>query len=227
MAYDDIGISNFKSKFLDGLRPNLFYVQLTGDVSDTKTIPASENQQETTTSFSVGGLDNFQFYCKAASLPASSIGSIEVPYMGRSIKVAGNRTFEDWTVTVYNAVLVGKEDSSSSKSLRLPFEQWMALINSHDANTGFNRIGSYRKTATIHHLDQRGNTIASYVMHGIFPTEVSSIDLAWDSNDTIEEFTVTFALGDYWLLANVENSDIIEKGVSSTSSYTENSTIKG
>lgn len=211
-----LGINNFVDAFKDGLRPNLFYVQLgnipTGDKGNSnvtggllETFDTAGNTESTD-----NGWNKLHFFCKAASIPASSIASVEVPFMGRSIKVAGNRTFEDWTITVYNAVHTGGEGATNNTSLRLMFEQWMAYINSHDHNTGYNRIVSYKTDAKIAQLDQKGNSIASYVIQGIFPTEVSSIDLAWDSNDTIEEFTVTFAIGNYW---TVENDNVISNGV--------------
>ena len=193
----DIGISNFTDAFKDGLRPNLFYVTL------KESSTAANNVKQLFNNIDI------QFFCKAASLPASTIGSVEVPFMGRSIKVAGNRTFEDWTITIYNAVTTktvtlenDQTDTTTTKNLRVPFEKWMSFINSHDTNKGYNRIADYKLNADIQHLDQKGNVINRYRMVGIFPTEVSSIDLAWDSNDTIEEFTVTFALGEYWLLGD-------------------------
>jgi len=171
-------VNDFRANFNDGgARPNLFRVHLFNPIGRFKS--------------------NASFEVKTAQLPASSIPSIDVPYFGRQVRVAGNRTFEPWTVTCFN-----KEDMQ----LRNMMEEWMASINTHSSNVltldGGNQAGtSYKSSARVEHFDKRGNIIQTYHFQGVFPTEVSAIDLGWDTNDAIEEFTVTLAY-DWW-----ENAD--------------------
>jgi hypothetical protein len=145
---------------------------------------------------------DFRFLCKAAQLPASTVAEIPVPFRGRILKVAGDRTFEPWTVTIIN-----DEDFN----LRSAFEGWMNTINDLSHATGITNPSSYMANAYIAQLG-RGNArnseshpqnnrsqqvLRSYKFTGIFPTEVGAIDLSYDSTDTIEEFTVTFQVQDF------------------------------
>jgi hypothetical protein len=133
--------------------------------------------------------------CKAAQLPASTIANIDVPFRGRIFKVAGDRSVDTWTVTVIN---------DENFAVRNAFEEWMEGIAKLDNNLGATDPSAYMANATVYQLG-RGSTSSSqdnggesnsvlkeYVFEDIFPTEVSSIDLSYDSSDTIEEFTVTF-----------------------------------
>jgi len=131
------------------------------------------------------------FMVKAAQIPASSLGQIEVPYFGRKIKIAGDRTFAEWTVTVIN-----DEDFL----IRNAMEQWMNSINSHAGN--IREFGSaspllYKSNAQITQFSKTGVPIREYTFNGMFPTEVSTIEMAWETTDAIEEFTVTFQY-DFW-----------------------------
>jgi len=131
------------------------------------------------------------FMVKAAQIPASTIGQIEVPYFGRKIKIAGDRTFAEWTVTVIN-----DEDFL----IRNAMEQWMNSINSHAGN--IREFGSaspllYKSNAQITQFSKTGVPIREYTFNGMFPTEVSTIEMAWETTDAIEEFTVTFQY-DFW-----------------------------
>lgn len=131
------------------------------------------------------------FMVKAAQLPASSLGQIEVPYFGRKIKIAGDRTFAEWTVTVIN-----DEDFL----IRNAMEQWMNSINSHAGN--IREFGSaspllYKSNAQITQFSKTGVPIREYTFNGMFPTDVSTIEMAWETTDAIEEFTVTFQY-DFW-----------------------------
>jgi hypothetical protein len=131
------------------------------------------------------------FMVKAAQIPASTLGQIEVPYFGRKIKVAGDRTFAEWTVTVIN-----DEDFL----VRNAMEQWMNSINSHSGN--IREFGSaspllYKSNAQITQFSKTGVPIREYTFNGMFPTEVSAIEMAWETVDAIEEFTVTFQY-DFW-----------------------------
>ena len=131
------------------------------------------------------------FMVKAAQIPASTLGMIEVPYFGRKIKIAGDRTFAEWTVTVIN-----DEDFL----IRNAMEQWMNTINSHAGN--IREFGSaspllYKSNAQITQFSKTGVPIREYTFNGMFPTEVSAIEMAWETTDAIEEFTVTFQY-DFW-----------------------------
>ena len=131
------------------------------------------------------------FMVKAAAIPASTLGSIEVPYFGRKIKVAGDRTFAEWSVTIIN-----DEDFL----IRNAMEQWMNSINSHAGN--IREFGSaspllYKSNAQITQFSKTGVPIREYTYNGMFPTEVSAIEMAWETTDAIEEFTVTFQY-DFW-----------------------------
>jgi len=126
------------------------------------------------------------FMVRAAQIPASTLGLIEVPYFGRKIKMAGDRTFADWTVTVIN-----DEDFL----IRNALEQWSNQIQSHQGNV--RRFGSanpnaYKAQAQVTQFSKTGVPIRTYTFNGIFPTEIATIDLDWSSTDTIEEFQVTF-----------------------------------
>ncbi len=174
-------ISNFKSKLQGGAaRPNLFEVSI-------PSFPAS-----------VTGWDDetFNFLCKAAALPASNVAPIDVPFRGRILKVAGDRTFDTWTVTVIN-----DEDFK----LRTAFEQWMNQLSKLDNATGATSPASYMVDAYVYQLGrgaQRFSTtnttnttstsLRTYKFYDIFPTNISQIDLSYDTSDTIEEYTVEF-----------------------------------
>ena len=182
-------ISQFKSTLAGGgARPNLFEVELT-------TFPSAITGWDA---------DTFKYLCKAANLPASTIASIDVPFRGRTFKVAGDRSIDVWTVTVIN-----DEDFK----LRRSFEAWMELIAKLDNNLGATNPSSYMSNATVHQLG-RGSTVnsttnagadssilASYNFVDIFPTAVSAIDLSYDSGDTIEEFTVEFQVQSFELIS--------------------------
>ena len=171
-------IQDFKSALIGGgARPNLFEV----------TIPSPPNAVNLT--------ENFPILCKSAALPASNIGSIDVPFRGRIFKVAGDRTIDTWTVTIIN---------DEGFILRNAFEQWAELIARLDNNLGATDPAAYMTNATVYQLG-RGSTPSStnntgtgnsvlkeYQFIDIFPTNVSQIDLSYDSSDTIEEFTVEF-----------------------------------
>jgi len=159
----------------------------------------------------------FRFVCKAAQLPSSTLGTVEVPYFGRKIKMAGNRTFDNWTVTIMN-----DEDFL----VRNAFEKWSSLINNHNNNvrdvgmSSESGQNSYRSIATVRHYAKsgvfNGGTVSGdaaiptreYDFINIFPVSVSNIDLAWETTDAIEEFTVEFAY-DYWNVAKDVNGRTI------------------
>lgn len=131
------------------------------------------------------------FMVKASSLPASTLGMVEVPYFGRKVKIAGDRTFEDWNVTVIN-----DEDFL----IRNAMEQWSASINSHQGNiTSFGSASplQYKSTALITQFSKTGAPVREYTINGLYPISVAAIEMAWQTVDEIEEFQVTFAY-DWW-----------------------------
>ena len=171
----------------DGARPNLFEIQLT-----LPSIAAIGN--------SVSASQKLSIFARATQLPGSTIGVVPVAYFGREIKVPGNVTYPEWTVTIIN-----DEDFT----LRNSFEKWLNALNSHRGNLrGANAYSSddYSVDAHIFQYGKRGpdfggvgqglragGALKKYKMIGAWPSDVSPIEVAWDNNNTIEEFSVTFA----------------------------------
>jgi hypothetical protein len=180
-------ISQFKSALIGGgARSNLFEVELPNFPSDIS-----------------WDADSFRFMCKAASMPAQTITSIDIPFRGRTFKVAGDRSVDTWSVTVIN---------DEGFSLRNAFEQWSELIAKLDNNLGATDPSAYMVNAKVFQLG-RGSVVSSqdntgssnvvlkeYEFIDIFPTEISSIDLSYENVDTIEEFTVTFQVQSFSVL---------------------------
>jgi len=172
-------ISNFKTAMSGGgARPNLFEVEIT-------TLPGAI----------AWNANNFKFMCKAAQLPGQTIASIDVPFRGRTFKVAGDRTIDAWTVTIIN---------DENFEYRNAFEAWTELIAKLDTNIGATSPDAYMRSAKVYQLG-RGSSASSIANTGtanvvlkeyefidIFPTSVSAIDLSYDSSGAIEEFTVEF-----------------------------------
>ena len=162
-------ITDFKSKMAGGgARPNLFEVELV--FPDPIAI---ENDVK----------EKSRFLVKAAQLPASNITPIEVNFRGRILKIAGDRTFDTWTVTVINDV---------DFSIRSAFEKWMDFINSMEDATGAQDPALYQPDAYVHQLDRDGSTLRTYKFHDVFPTNISAVDLSYETVDSVEEFTVEF-----------------------------------
>jgi hypothetical protein len=165
-------INEFKSQLVGGgARPSLFQVQITNPVT---------------------GVADFRlpFMVKSAVLPSSSLGSYVVPYFGRQIKYAGDRVFDDWTVTVIN-----DEDFAIRNSL----EAWSNAINSHVSNTR-SLPQNYKSDAVITQYGKDGTVLRVYNFQGLYPINISEIGMAWEATDQIEEFTVTFQY-DVWTIA--------------------------
>ena len=176
-------ISQFKSKLIGGgARPNLFEVEFT-------TLP--------TNVVANWDAEIFSFMCKAANLPAQNIASIDIPFRGRIFKVAGDRTIDTWTVTVIN-----DEDFR----FRTAFENWTQQIANLNDNMGTTDPSAYMTNAKVIQLGRGSekssqnsggaNNVAlkEYEFVDIFPISVGSIDLSYDSSDTIEDYTVEFAV---------------------------------
>ena len=184
-------ISAFKSNGLvyGGARPSLFNVFMS--------VPAGLGIDNVS-------VDKFRFVCKTAELPESVVSSIDVPYFGRKIKVAGDRSFADWSVSVIN-----DEDFS----VRAMFEAWSNALNRLVSNVRDPAISAeqYKVDLDIVQYGKDGSTLRSYQLIGAFPTQISGIALSWESASAIEEFTVNFAY-DYWVPL-VESSDKKAGGV--------------
>ena len=162
-------ITDFKSKMSGGgARPNLFEVELV--FPDPIAI---ENDVK----------EKSRFLVKAAQLPASNITPIEVNFRGRILKIAGDRTFDTWTVPVINDV---------DFAIRSAFEKWMNFINKMEDATGAQDPAAYQPDAYVHQLDRDGSTLRTYKFHDVFPTNISAVDLSYETVDTVEEFTVEF-----------------------------------
>lgn len=131
------------------------------------------------------------FTCKAASIPASSIGFCEAAYMGRKIKFAGDKEIEDWNVTVVN---------DTDFLVRDAFVRWHEKIMgmaTNVATAGWENTASYFGEARVEQLDREGNILKAYTVRSLFPTSVEAIELGYDQNDTLEEFAVTFAVNEW------------------------------
>ena len=132
----------------------------------------------------VGGeIEDLAFLCRATTLPGMDVPSLNVPFRGRSIKIAGDRTVADWSVTAYN---------DTNFRLRNAFERWQNGINNMTDNEGLTNPVDYQVDAFVDHLDRNGNTIKSYTLRGLFPTGIGEIDLNYDEAAAVEEFPVTF-----------------------------------
>jgi len=166
-------IDDFKSRLVGGgARNNLFSVTLTNPNVNAN-IP----------------IELASFMCKGASLPASVVGSIDVPFRGRQLKVAGDRTFENWSVTIFN---------DTTFDIRDAMERWMNALNGHTSGVAETiNPRDYQTDLYIDQLDRTNAVLKSYVVTGAFPVNVSAIELDFGTNDQIEEFTVEFAY-QYW-----------------------------
>jgi hypothetical protein len=167
-------VSSFLQTIGQGVKPNMFLVDV-----------------QFPDSLSKGGedLNLTNILCKSAALPGSNLGVIEVPFRGRTVKIAGDRTFDTWSATFFN---------DKDFKLRAFFEEWANNINTHEANTSPlftpSTTSGYMADLSVKQLEkdasEEGSILRAYTLKYCFPTNVSPIDLAYDSNDQIEEFTV-------------------------------------
>lgn len=150
-----------------GARQNLFQVQITnkGNSAADLKIP---------------------FLVQASSLPASNLGTIQVPYFGRFIKLAGDRIYDPWVATVIN-----DEDFLVRNAL----EEWSNKINRFEGN--IRDLKNYKSQAQVIQYGKDGSVLRIYEFNGLFPSVISQIDLGWDQNDAYETFQVEFQY-DYW-----------------------------
>ena len=170
-------INSFRNSALakGGARANLFDVTIAG-------VAASTNLG--------GATAEFTFACKAAAIPAQTIGVVEVPYFGRVVKVPGNKTFDNWSVTIIN---------DEGFTIRSGMEKWVAAMGTHVGNVNTTTNANLYGQGTVKQYPKTGGTtaLAQYDFVNIFPINVGEITLGWDANDAIEEYTVEFAY-DYW-----------------------------
>ena len=167
-------VSTFLQTIGQGVKPNMFMI----DINFPDPIKLQSEEKQLT-----------DILCKSAALPGSNLGVIEVPFRGRTVKIAGDRTFDTWSATFFN---------DKDFKLRSFFEQWANSINTHEGNTAPlflpNANNGYMADLLVHQLEkdasEGGSKLRTYKLHHCFPTNVSPIDLAYDSNDQIEEFTV-------------------------------------
>ena len=166
-----LGVDDMKAKLVGGgARPNLFKV--------TMGFP----------SYVTADVSLASYMCKAASLPASTIAPIMVPFRGRQLQIAGDRTFEAWNITVIN---------DTDFNVRNSFEEWMNGINQHELNTGLTQPSSYMADMIVEQLDKDGTVKKKYDIRGTFPTSLGAIEVAYTDENTIEEFTVELQV-QYW-----------------------------
>tara|TARA_Y100001972_G_scaffold108808_1_gene139117 strand:+ start:48 stop:635 length:588 start_codon:yes stop_codon:yes gene_type:complete len=176
-SFTDRSITDFRSRLKGGgARANLFEVQLT--------FPGGIGISESNVS------DKVPFLVKAAEIPASNLGNIPVPYRGRVLPVAGDRTFDPWTVTIIN---------DTDFLIRDAMEKWSNSINDIQTAQGTIDPEVYQTSARVFQKSREGSVpgdtekdLRIYKFEGIYPNTVSSIPLDFGATDQIEEFQVTF-----------------------------------
>ena len=170
-----LGILDFQQRVKGGVRPNLFQVY--------HEFPNNAKPTD----------DKLESYlCKSAALPATTVGTVELPFRGRVLKVPGDRTFESWTATFY---------MDDAFKLRGAYEKWIDLTNRVDVNMSDAKIDDVLESVTVTQLDKFGDQavgkglvgIRTYELVQAFPVSVSQVSVAYDNNDSYEEFDVEFA----------------------------------
>ena len=156
-------------------------------ISKLKGGGARQNQFKVTMPFpgfaQVGGeIEELAFLCRGTQLPGMTVPSFNVPFRGRAVKIAGDRTIDPWTVTVYN---------DTNFKIRNAFERWSNGINNMTDNEGLTNPADYQVDAFVDQLDRNGATLKSYTLRGAFPTIIAPIELNFDEQQAIEEFMVT------------------------------------
>ena len=151
---------------------------------------ARANQFKVTLPFpgyaAVGGeTSDLAFLCRSTAIPGQDIAAIKIPFRGRELQIAGDRKFEDWTITVLN---------DTDFKLYRAFERWMNGINNMTDNEGIANPADYQVDGFVDQLDRNGTTLKSYTYRGLFPTKLANIALSYDAQDKIEDFEVTFAI---------------------------------
>ena len=184
------GIRDFRHNFF-GTRPNRF--KISGSFPTTVTASAASGNTSTPPASDITA--RFDIYCKATSLPGSSIGVIPVAWQGRIVKFSGERTYADWSIQIYDS-------STPAQNLKQTFESWINLMNHREKH-----ILDYSLTSDwVVYSGDVVNSVSSspdsghaqsHVLRHCFPIDISPIDMSYDMTDTFAEFTVTMAY-DYW-----------------------------
>ena len=166
-----LGVDDFKSKLVGGgARANMFKV--------TCNFPSNAQ----------GDVELSSFLIKGAQMPSSVVAPVPVLFRGRQLQLAGDRTFEPWTITIIN---------DTGFEIRNAFERWMNGISEHNNNTGLSNPTDYQSDMIIEQLNKQGVSTKQYDLRGCFPTNISAIDVNYDSENTIQEFTVELQV-QYW-----------------------------
>ena len=166
-----LGVDDFKAKLAGGgARPNLFKITLG--------FPG----------YAGGDVELTSFMCRTGQLPGSTVPAVPVAFRGRHLQIAGDRTFEPWSVTIIN---------DTNFTVRDSMERWMNGINAHAANTGLVNPTDDQADLKVDQLDKDETVLKTYNFVAAFPTSVSPIELAYDANDQLEEFTTEFTY-QYW-----------------------------
>lgn len=177
-------ISQFRATLSgSGARPNLFQVELTFP-------PSAPNGLAST---------NLTFMAKAASIPPDHLGTYMAYYFGRELKYPGDRRFEPWTIQIYN---------DENYVVRTAFEKWMSSLNEHVANIRDESAGTiqgYQVDATIRQYAKTGEDLQDYKMIGCWPSDVTPMEMDWESADSMESFQVTLA---YQWWENINSTDL-------------------
>ena len=203
-------VSNFLSVIGQGVKPNMFNVNIEFPAALAASIDIGVDDLVSSTLGAGNSVNNdnvelTSILCKSAALPGSNLGVIEVPFRGRTVKIAGDRTFDTWTATFFN---------DKNFKIRALFEAWANLINTHEENTAElflpNQTEGYMANLYVSQLEKDkepgGSSLRTYKLHHCFPTNVSAIDLAYDSNDQIEEFTVEWQYSFFTAAKSMEGS---------------------
>ena len=162
-------IADFKAQMIGGgARPNQFRVELTFPTYVTLGVIAGQRAQ---------------FLCRAASLPASTIETISIPYRGRPVNFAGERSFQPWTVSIYN---------DTTFNIRNALEQWQSGIQQYNTTNGRVNPTDYQVDLSVHQLDRNGASIKTYKFTDAFPTNIGAITLDYEQQNAIEQFDVEF-----------------------------------
>lgn len=161
-----LNIDGIKSAFTNGdfARPNLFEIS----------IPSLDK--------------NIKYKCRAAGLPAGEVEAIKISYQNRKYPLAGDRTFADWTITMYN---------DAAHDTRQQFLDWQIQAAAMDKSIYGENPDTYLRNAGVDQFDRQGEVQATYNFYWVYPTNVGEIQLDWDSNNEVETFDVTFTVG-YW-----------------------------
>lgn len=132
--------------------------------------------------------DSLRFKVKAASMPAATVEPVILGYQNKKMKLAGDRTFDDWTITVYN---------DPEHNTRQQFIEWQNLAQAISRNINGEAPATYKKEATVHQLDRTGTRTRSYTIFGAWPSQISELALDWDTGSEVEMFEVIMTL-DWW-----------------------------